>query len=79
MEVEGMGGKEEDSGRHAWGRGGWAVPQGTPIEEAGVRRLRVEGRQGTICSGRSRELPCWRFPYRLSVCHEISRPNKEFK
>lgn len=23
------------------------------------------------------ELPCWRFPYCLSVCHGISRPNKE--
>lgn len=47
MEVEGMGGMEEDSGRQAKGRGGWAVPQGTPIEEAGVRRLGVEKRRGT--------------------------------
>ena len=23
------------------------------------------------------ELPCWGFPYCLSVCHGISRPNKE--
>lgn len=36
MEVEGMGGMEGESGRHAWGRGtDCAGPQGDHMEEAG--------------------------------------------
>lgn len=55
---------EEDSGRHAWGRGGWAVPQGTRIEEAGVRRWGVERRQGTT----------WQWQEQGAAVLEVSLP-----
>lgn len=78
MEVEGMGGTEGEYGRHAWGRGiDGAGPQGAHVEEAGVRGSEWRGDEEAHGNGRSWELLCWRFPYCLSVCHGISRPNKE--
>lgn len=41
------------------------------------QRVRAGGDEEPHGNGRSWEPLCWRFPYRLSVCHGISRPNKE--
>lgn len=77
MKVEGLGGIEEESGRHAWGRGGGAGLGEVTWKKPGSEGRKQRGDEEPQGNGRSWELPCWRFPYCLSVCHGISLLNKE--
>lgn len=75
MKVEGQ---REKTGGRRWGRQGWARPGGAWMEEAGVRGQGAGKMMRKQTAVWSWELPCWRFPcISLSVCHGISRPNKE--
>lgn len=59
------------------GKGGWPWPPEAEWKKQGSEVWEQEKKGGTQRNGWSWELPCWRAPYSLSVCHGISRPNKE--